>query len=274
MPDLSVSSSHGRPIRALSCGDDRRHPDPGSPTRPVRPAAGRSRPAIVALRDFEAPARERGSTRPPGRTTRAAPGTSTPLRDNLAAWDRYRLRPRVLVDVSAVDPSTTILGRPAALPIGIAPAALHGLAHPDGERATARAAAAAGRRCQVVSTVSSRAARGDRRGGARRPALVPAVRPARPGPQPGARRARRGRRLRGDLPDRRPAGARLPRRPAPARRSTPARTPTGTCPSATSGGPAASSTSCSTCGASALTWDTPRRDPLAGRRCRSCSRAS
>jgi 4-hydroxymandelate oxidase len=76
------------------------------------------------------------------------------LRENLVAWDRYRLRPRVLVDVSRMDASTSILGAPVALPIGIAPAALHGMAHPDAECATARAATAA-RVLQVVSTVSS-----------------------------------------------------------------------------------------------------------------------
>ncbi len=74
---------------------------------------------------------------------------------NTTAWDRFQLRPRVLVDVAQVALETTILGRPAAMPIGIAPAALHGLAHPDGELATARAAAAAGA-INVVSTVSSR----------------------------------------------------------------------------------------------------------------------
>ena len=66
------------------------------------------------------------------------------LAENDAAWLRYRLRPRVLVDVSRIDPSTTLLGAPAAFPVAIAPMAVHGLAHPDGEVATARAAAAAG----------------------------------------------------------------------------------------------------------------------------------
>ncbi len=66
------------------------------------------------------------------------------LAENSAAWWRYRLRPRVLVDVSAVDPSTTMLGTPVAMPVAIAPMAAHGLAHPDAEAATARAAAAAG----------------------------------------------------------------------------------------------------------------------------------
>ncbi len=66
------------------------------------------------------------------------------LAENDAAWLRYRLRPRVLVDVSRVDASTTLLGAAAAFPVAIAPMAVHGLAHPDGEVATARAAAAAG----------------------------------------------------------------------------------------------------------------------------------
>ncbi|HEX5014219.1 MAG TPA: alpha-hydroxy acid oxidase [Candidatus Limnocylindrales bacterium] len=63
---------------------------------------------------------------------------------NEAAWRNYRFRPRVLVDVSSVDPSTTMLGAPVAMPVAIAPMAAHGLAHPDAEVATMRAAAAAG----------------------------------------------------------------------------------------------------------------------------------
>lgn len=77
------------------------------------------------------------------------------LAENEAAWRRRRLRPRVLVDVSALDPSTTMLGTPTALPVAIAPMAVHGLAHPDGEVATARAAAAAGVPF-TLSTMSSR----------------------------------------------------------------------------------------------------------------------
>ena len=60
------------------------------------------------------------------------------------AWRRRRLLPRVLVDVSRVDPSTTLAGAPATLPLAIAPMAAHGLAGPEAERATVRAAAAAG----------------------------------------------------------------------------------------------------------------------------------
>jgi isopentenyl diphosphate isomerase/L-lactate dehydrogenase-like FMN-dependent dehydrogenase len=78
------------------------------------------------------------------------------LRDNEAAWSRHRLRPRVLVDVATIDTSTTILGTPVSLPVGIAPTALHGLHCPDGEVATAQGAAAEDV-LFVLSTLSTRA---------------------------------------------------------------------------------------------------------------------
>ena len=71
-------------------------------------------------------------------------GDEVTLRDNLAAFERRKLRPRVLVDVSSVSTATTVLGTNVSLPILIAPLALQRMAHPDGELATARAAAAAG----------------------------------------------------------------------------------------------------------------------------------
>ena len=60
------------------------------------------------------------------------------------AWGRFRIAPRVLQDVSDVDPSCELLGRRFALPLGIAPMTLQRAADPDGEVAMARAAAAAG----------------------------------------------------------------------------------------------------------------------------------
>jgi 4-hydroxymandelate oxidase len=77
------------------------------------------------------------------------------LGENEAAWRRRTLRPRVLVDVADVTTATTLLGVPSSLPVAIAPTATHGLAHPDGETATARAAAAAGIPF-ILSTMSSR----------------------------------------------------------------------------------------------------------------------
>lgn len=77
------------------------------------------------------------------------------LAENEAAWLRYRFRPRVMVDVSVSDPSTTILGVRSPLPAAIAPTAYHSLAHPDGELETIRGAAAAGVPF-IMSTSSSR----------------------------------------------------------------------------------------------------------------------
>jgi isopentenyl diphosphate isomerase/L-lactate dehydrogenase-like FMN-dependent dehydrogenase len=71
-------------------------------------------------------------------------GDEVTLRDNVAAFEHRKLRPRVLVDVGAVSTATTVLGTEIALPVLIAPLAMQRLAHPDGEEASARAAAAAG----------------------------------------------------------------------------------------------------------------------------------
>ena len=78
------------------------------------------------------------------------------LADNVAAWARWRLHPKVLVDVSSVSTATTLLGRPVATPVLVAPTAIQGLAHPDGEEATARGAAAAGAGMVLSSLATSR----------------------------------------------------------------------------------------------------------------------
>jgi 4-hydroxymandelate oxidase len=76
------------------------------------------------------------------------------LRDNRAAFERIKLRPRMLVDVSHINPKTTILGQPLEFPLLIAPMAFQCLAHPDGEIATAMASASAGVG-MVLSTLST-----------------------------------------------------------------------------------------------------------------------
>ncbi|HEU5202916.1 MAG TPA: alpha-hydroxy acid oxidase [Candidatus Limnocylindrales bacterium] len=123
-----------------------RYPPPADPPIPLD--------GIVRLADFEVPAGERLH---PAAWAYYSGGSwdEHTLRDSLASWARYRLRPRVLVDVEQQDLRTTLLGREVSMPVGIAPAALHGMADPEGECATARAAAAAGV-LQVVSTVASR----------------------------------------------------------------------------------------------------------------------
>ncbi|WP_230594529.1 alpha-hydroxy acid oxidase [Rhodococcoides fascians] len=60
------------------------------------------------------------------------------------AYDRIEFRPYVLRDVSAVDTSTSILGRKAALPLILAPTGFTRMMHHEGETAVARAAGAAG----------------------------------------------------------------------------------------------------------------------------------
>lgn len=81
-------------------------------------------------------------------------GDEISLADAHAAWDRIRLRPRVLVDVATRELETVAFGHRLAHPIVVAPTALHGMAHPDGERATARGAAAAGA-LMTLSTIAS-----------------------------------------------------------------------------------------------------------------------
>jgi len=66
------------------------------------------------------------------------------LRANNATFAHIGLLPRVLCGKRTPDLAISLLGRPATMPVLIAPTAFHRLAHPDGECATARAAAAAG----------------------------------------------------------------------------------------------------------------------------------
>jgi 4-hydroxymandelate oxidase len=81
-------------------------------------------------------------------------GAERTIAANRAAFDRWRLRPRILVDCSAPDPATTVLGAALAAPLGIAPTAYHRMLHPEGEVATARGAGAAGA-LYVVSIFAS-----------------------------------------------------------------------------------------------------------------------
>lgn len=71
-------------------------------------------------------------------------GDEITLRANESSLDRLRLLPRVLRGSDKRQTDVTLLGCPATMPVLLSPTAFHRLAHPDGERATARAAAAAG----------------------------------------------------------------------------------------------------------------------------------
>ncbi|KAK3117646.1 hypothetical protein LTR53_000774 [Teratosphaeriaceae sp. CCFEE 6253] len=61
------------------------------------------------------------------------------LRENITAYAKYRIRPRVLRDVSRIDTSATLFGMKSSVPFGVAPTAMQALAHSDGEMGTARA---------------------------------------------------------------------------------------------------------------------------------------
>ena len=85
----------------------------------------------------------------------AGPGEEVTLRREREAFDPLRLVPRVLRGVDHADTSTAVLGTPIRVPIMVAPTGVQGLAHPEGECATALAAGEAGT-LMTVSTVSSR----------------------------------------------------------------------------------------------------------------------
>jgi isopentenyl diphosphate isomerase/L-lactate dehydrogenase-like FMN-dependent dehydrogenase len=76
------------------------------------------------------------------------------LRHNREAFDKITFRPRMLVDASNLDLSLTLFGDKIGFPILIAPTAGHGLATPEGELATARAAASV-ETIMILSTNSS-----------------------------------------------------------------------------------------------------------------------
>jgi 4-hydroxymandelate oxidase len=109
--------------------------------------------ALLTVADFEDAARSRIDPAAWDYYAGGA-GDERSLEDNRAAWDRLRLRPRALVDVSSRDLSTSAFGTGLAHPVIVAPSAAHDFAHPDAERATARGAAATGA-LYTLSTISS-----------------------------------------------------------------------------------------------------------------------
>ncbi len=107
----------------------------------------------INLDDFEAIARKRLPSMAYDYYASGAHDEIT-LRENVEAFDRIALRYRVLVDVSRRDMSTTVLGQRVSMPVLVAPTAFHGLAHPDAELATVRAAGSAGT-IMILSTLSN-----------------------------------------------------------------------------------------------------------------------
>jgi 4-hydroxymandelate oxidase len=132
-----------------------RKPVSGSSGR--RPAGGGRRQADEAgplnLAELEALAAERLDAGSLAYYSGAATDEVT-LRDNIEAFRRWRIRPRVMIDGAGRDPTVEVLGRRWPTPVGIAPLAAHQLGDPTGEIATARACASRGI-TMCLSTVGS-----------------------------------------------------------------------------------------------------------------------
>jgi isopentenyl diphosphate isomerase/L-lactate dehydrogenase-like FMN-dependent dehydrogenase len=121
---------------------------PSAPIPPAAPKAGFEAPRVadptlVNVIDYERVAAERLAAGPLAYYAGGAMDERT-LDDNRAAFARRRIVPRVMTDVSSIDTSVEVLGRRWPSPVWICPTALQRMAHPDGELATARAAARRG----------------------------------------------------------------------------------------------------------------------------------
>lgn len=110
-------------------------------------------PSIATVRDYETAARERLTEQAWAYIAGGASDEIT-LRDNLAAFERVRLRGRVLRDMAGAHCRLELFGQTFDIPALLAPVAFQRLAHPDGELASALGAAAGGTG-MVVSTQSS-----------------------------------------------------------------------------------------------------------------------
>jgi isopentenyl diphosphate isomerase/L-lactate dehydrogenase-like FMN-dependent dehydrogenase len=98
-------------------------------------------PPLVSLADYERVATEQLGEQAASYIFGGA-GEEITLRDNVAAWRRLALLPRMLVGAGRRDPSVELLGVRRPHPVLIAPTAFQRLTHPEAEVATARAAAA------------------------------------------------------------------------------------------------------------------------------------
>jgi 4-hydroxymandelate oxidase len=147
-PDDSASTVPGSWLGGSGAPGQRRR----SPGVPEDPGA---RPDFLDLDGLEAQARELLSETVADYYAGGAESETT-VREATGAWRSWRLRPRVLRGVGAVDLGTTLLGTDVGTPIGVAPWAYQAMASPEGECGTARGAAAAG----ALMTVSTSASTG------------------------------------------------------------------------------------------------------------------
>lgn len=76
------------------------------------------------------------------------------LHNNREAFDKLRIRPRMLIDASKIETNAEVLGIKVQIPFGIAPSAMQKLAHPDGEIGNAKAIGKLGG-IYILSTLST-----------------------------------------------------------------------------------------------------------------------
>ncbi len=115
--------------------------------------AGKKLSVPIPLAELERKAAEVLSAQAYDYVAGSASGERT-AQANLAAFDRWRIVPRMLRDVSDRDLSVELLGHKLATPVLLGPVGVQNIIRADGELAVARAAAALGVPF-VLSTVSS-----------------------------------------------------------------------------------------------------------------------
>jgi 4-hydroxymandelate oxidase len=110
---------------------------------------------LLSIYDYEAAAEKRVAHGAWERIQGGAADEIT-LRWNKEAYQKIRLRPRVLVDVSKLDTRVRLFGQDLAYPIILAPTGGQKLIHPEGELAVTRGAADAGATLVISSSASMR----------------------------------------------------------------------------------------------------------------------
>lgn len=111
-------------------------------------------PHYVCVSDFEVQARK-VLPRAVYDYYRSGADEQRTLADNVEAFNRWCLVPRVLRNVSMVDLSVSVLGQKLSMPVCIAATAMQRMAHPEGETATARACRAVGTGMMLSSWATS-----------------------------------------------------------------------------------------------------------------------
>jgi len=111
--------------------------------------------SLVCLTDFE-PAAQAMMSRVAWEFVNAAAADETTLRWNREAYQRLRLLPQVLQDVSKLDTHITLFGHEHAFPILLAPTSNHKMLHPEGEIETARGARAADATLVISSAANTK----------------------------------------------------------------------------------------------------------------------